>query len=89
MCIVMIIPVKLGKINMTGFEKRYTEDQVIEAIEQHSNVISSRQIADKLGCSKLTVDNLLKDLLASGEVDRVNLGTDNKKFWAYSRKVWR
>lgn len=87
MCIVMNIPVKPGRINVAGFKKKYTEDQVIEAIEQHSNVISSRQIADKLGCSKLTVDNLLKDLLASGEVNRVNLGTEDKKFWAYSRCV--
>jgi len=69
---------------MTGFKKKYTEDLVIGAIEQHNNVISSRQIADELQCSKMTVDHLLSKLLLSGEVTRVNVGNDNKKMWVYS-----
>lgn len=67
------------------FKKKFTEEQVLETIKEHNDIMAPRQIADKLGCSKLTIENLLRVMLVDGQVKRVNVGTEKKKNWIYSR----
>jgi len=70
---------------MTGFKKKFTESNVFDTIKKHSDIITVRQIAESMKCSKQTVEALLKNMLVSGKVKRVNVGTDKKKTWIYSR----
>ena len=67
------------------FKKKYTDEMVMGLLKKHSDIMAPRQMADKLGCSKVTLENLLRSMLEQGQVRRVNVGTDKKKNWIYSR----
>ena len=70
---------------MPGFKKKYNEYGVMDVIGELNDIASPRKISEKMGCSKLTVENLLKDMLGNGKVVRVNVCTEKKKVWIYSR----
>jgi DNA-binding Lrp family transcriptional regulator len=48
--------------------------------------MSARQISDEMGCHKKTVESLVKKLLESDSIDRVNVRSDSKPLWVYSLK---
>jgi len=67
------------------FKKKYTHEMILKIIEEHSNIISTRQISDLLGCTNMTTDRILKDMLISKKIKRVNVGTEAKPVWIYSQ----
>jgi len=67
------------------FKKKYTDEMVMRIVEKYSDIVSTRQIQDTLGCTQVTANTLLKNMLATGKLSRVNIGTDNKPVWVYSR----
>jgi len=69
------------------FKKKYNEEMVMNLLIKHSDIMAPRQMADKLGCSKLTIENLLRLMLEQGQVKRVNVGTEIKPVWIYSRCI--
>lgn len=66
-------------------KKTYTEEMILEAVKEYNDVTTLREIKEKLGCSKGTAFNLLKSMLVSGKIKRVNKGTETKQIWIYSR----
>ena len=69
----------------TTFQRKYTEDQIIDLLKKN-NIMSARQISDEMGCHKKTVESLLKKLLESDSIDRVNVRSESKPLWIYSLK---
>jgi len=69
----------------TSFQQKYTEDQVIDLLKKN-NIMSARQISDEMGCHKKTVESLVKKLLESGSINRVNVRSEAKPLWVYSLK---
>ena len=69
----------------TTFKRKYTEDQVLDLLKKNS-IMSARQISDKMGCHKKTVESLIKKLLESDSIDRVNVRSESKPLWVYSLK---
>ncbi len=69
----------------TSFQQKYTEDQVIDLLKK-KNIMSARQISDEMGCHKKTVESLVKKLLESDSIDRVNVRSESKPLWVYSLK---
>jgi len=69
----------------TTFKRKYTEDQVLDILKENS-IMSARQISDKIGCHKKTVESLIKKLLESDSIDRVNVRSESKPLWVYSLK---
>jgi predicted transcriptional regulator len=69
----------------TTFKRKYTEDQVIDLLKKN-NIMSARQISDEMGCHKKTVESLIKKLLESDSIDRVNVRSESKPLWVYSLK---
>jgi len=71
--------------NKTSFRQKYTEDQVLDLLKKN-NIMSARQISDEMGCHKKTVESLVKKLLESDKIDRVNVRSESKPLWVYSLK---
>ena len=69
----------------TTFKRKYTEDQVLDLLKKNS-IMSARQISDEMGCHKKTVESLIKKLLESDSIDRVNVRSESKPLWVYSLK---
>jgi len=69
----------------TTFKRKYTEDQVLDLLKENS-IMSARQISDKMGCHKKTVESLIKKLLESDSINRVNVRSETKPLWVYSLK---
>jgi|GEM_PF-4613981 len=69
----------------TSFKQKYTEDQVIDLLKKNK-IMSARQISDEMGCHKKTVESLVKKLLESDSIDRVNVRSESKPLWVYSLK---
>ena len=69
----------------TSFKQKYTEDQVIDLLKKN-NILSARQISEQIGCHKKTVESLVKKLLESNSIDRVNVRSESKPLWVYSLK---
>ena len=69
----------------TTFKRKYTEDQVLDLLKKNS-IMSARQISDKMGCHKKTVESLIKKMLESDSIDRVNVRSEAKPLWVYSLK---
>jgi len=69
----------------TSFKQKYTEDQVIDLLKKN-NIMSARQISDEMGCHKKTIESLVKKLLESDSIDRVNVRSESKPLWVYSLK---
>jgi len=69
----------------TSFQQKYTEDQVIDLLKKN-NIMSARQISDEMGCHKKTVESLVKKLLESDKINRVNVRSEAKALWVYSLK---
>jgi len=53
--------------NKTSFQRKYTEEQVLDQLKKN-NIMSARQISDKMGCHKKTVESLIKKLLESDSI---------------------
>ncbi len=71
--------------NKTSFQRKYTEAQVLDLLKKN-NIMSARQISDDMGCHKKTVESLIKKLLESDSIDRVNVRSESKPLWVYSLK---
>ena len=71
--------------NKTSFQRKYTEEQVLDLLKKN-NIMSARQISDDMGCHKKTVESLIKKLLESDSIDRVNVRSESKPLWVYSLK---
>jgi len=71
--------------NKTSFQRKYTEEQVLDLLKKN-NIMSARQISDDMGCHKKTVESLIKKLLKSDSIDRVNVRSESKPLWVYSLK---
>ena len=71
--------------NKTSFRQKYTEEQVLDLLKK-KNIMSARQISDEMGCHKKTVESLVKKLLESDSIDRVNVRSESKPLWVYSLK---
>jgi DNA-binding MarR family transcriptional regulator len=71
--------------NKTSFQRKYTEEQVLDQLKKN-NIMSARQISDEMGCHKKTVESLIKKLLESDSIDRVNVRSESKPLWVYSLK---
>jgi len=69
----------------TSFQRKYTEDQILDLLKKN-NIMSARQISDGLGCHKKTVESLIKKMLESDSIDRVNVRSESKPLWVYSLK---
>jgi len=69
----------------TTFKRKYTEDQVIDLLKKN-NIMSARQISDEMGCHKKTVESLIKKMLESDKINRVNVRSESKPLWVYSLK---
>ena len=69
----------------TTFKRKYTEDQVINLLKKNK-IMSARQISDDMGCHKKTVESLVKKLLESDSINRVNVRSESKPLWVYSLK---
>ena len=72
--------------NKTSLQRKYTEEQVLDQLKKN-NIMSARQISDKMGCHKKTVESLIKKLLESDSIDRVNVRSESKPLWVYSLKM--
>ena len=68
------------------YQKKYTDNMIFEIIDEHDNIISPRQVIEGLGCAKMTADSLLKTMAMSGKIKQVNVGTEDRAVWIYSRK---
>ena len=69
----------------TTFKRKYTEDQVIDLLKKN-NILSARQISDEMGCHNKTVESLIKKMLESDKINRVNVRSESKPLWVYSLK---
>jgi len=69
----------------TSYQRKYTEDQVLDLLKKN-NIMSARQISDEIGCHKKTVESLIKKMLESDSINRVNVRTESKPLWVYSLK---
>lgn len=67
------------------YKKKYTDEMILNLIDEHDNIISPRQVIDGFGCSKMTADSLLKTMAMSGKIKQVNVGTEERAVWIYSR----
>lgn len=66
------------------YQKKFTTEQVLALLRGHEKLL--REIIDSLGCSKSTVENLIKILLETNKIKRRNVGSEKKPLWMYSSK---
>ena len=69
----------------TTFKRKYTEDQILNLLKKNK-IMSARQISDEMGCHKKTVESLIKKMLVSDSINRVNVRSESKPLWVYSLK---
>ena len=69
----------------TTFKRKYTEYQILDLLKKN-NIMSARQISDEMGCHKKTVESLIKKMLESDSINRVNVRSESKPLWVYSLK---
>ncbi len=63
---------------MTNYQKQFNEDQIRIALAD-SNGLMLAKLQEKIGCSEMTLRNLLKPLINSGVVVKQNIGVSEKK----------
>lgn len=62
----------------TSFQRKYNKDQVLDLLEN-----GCRQISDEMVCHKRTAESLIKILLESSTIGRINI-SESKPLWVYS-----
>jgi predicted transcriptional regulator len=67
------------------FKQKYTDEMVMEAIQKYESIITLRQVANELKCSKQTAGVLLKRMIASNKIHRVNIGVGARNTWIYKQ----
>ena len=68
-----------------SFKQKFTEKQVIAAIQYNSDFPTAARIAEHMKCSIQTVHNLLATLEVKGCVRSVNHGTESRPAVLWSR----
>ena len=53
--------------------KKYTDEQFIEAVKEHSPA-STSEVAESVGCTRPSADGRLKGLVEEGEIHRKKIG---------------
>lgn len=61
------------------FEKKFTEDDVKKILDKTPSGLMLALIQSEMGCSEMTIRTLLKPMLESGEVIKLNIGHSEKK----------
>lgn len=61
------------------YEKQYTAEDLKIILSNNPGGLMLAKIQDKMGCSEMTVRNLLKPLIESGEITKKNIGQSAKK----------
>lgn len=61
------------------YEKQYTADDIKAILVKNPGGLMLGSIQYMMGCSEMTVRNLLKPLIESGEVVKQNIGQSEKK----------
>ena len=67
------------------FKKQFTEDQVLEAIKIHSDIVTAYTLTEYIRCSLETINTLLDKLMNECLVTRNNKGSEGQPVWLYSR----
>ncbi len=68
------------------YEKRFTEENIKAVIPEQPNGVMLRKIISDAGCSEMTARKLLDPLIRSGEVIKINIGSDTKPYYLYMKK---
>jgi len=63
---------------MTGYLKQYTENDVKKALRE-SNGLMLAKLQENIGCSEMTLRNLLKPMIKAGDVTKKNIGVSEKR----------
>ena len=53
--------------------KKYTDDEFIKAVQEHSPA-STSEVAESVGCTRPSADGRLKELVEEGEIRRKKIG---------------
>lgn len=67
----------MTKINR--FEKKYTVEDIKKVLDKTPGGLMLAIIQSEMGCSEMTARALLKPLIESGEVIKLNIGRSEKK----------
>jgi predicted ArsR family transcriptional regulator len=59
------------------YQKIFNESDILLALEDSPLML--RRLAQRVGCSEMTLRKLLKPLIESGEVELLNMGSSDKK----------
>lgn len=60
-------------------KKQFTEEDIEMVLKENPGGLMLRSIELKVGCSEMTVRNLLKPLITAGHVEKRNIGASEKK----------
>ena len=67
------------------FQQKYSDDDIISIIEEYNDIATSTDIMEELKCTKATANMRLRNLVTSGQVVKINKGSQKKPFFIYSR----
>ena len=67
------------------FKQKFTENQVLEAIKIHSDIVTADTLKEYIGCSLQTINTLLDKLMNEGLVTKSNIGPESHPVWLYKR----
>lgn len=73
-------------VQKNQFVRKFTEEDVLNALAAESPATSLNNIAARMGCSDQTVAARISILIASGKVVQRNVGTENKPTYIYYLK---
>jgi hypothetical protein len=69
----------MTKPNINRFKKQYTAIKLKTVLNKTHGGLMLAIIQSEMGCSEMTVRALLKPLIESGEVIKLNIGRSEKK----------
>lgn len=59
----------------SDYPNKYTDNELLSAVERHGPATPTAEIADDVGCSQWTATRRLNELLDAGLVERREVGT--------------
>lgn len=68
------------------FQKKYTDEIVMDAMSKYNNIISLGQLSNELGCTTATANNIMNRMIIAKSIQKVNVGVYGKKnSWVFKK----
>jgi hypothetical protein len=70
------------------YQKQYTENDIKKALDKYPAGLMLSKLQSELGCSEMTVRNLLKPMIDSEKVIKTNISqSETKPYYLYTLKI--